>query len=367
MTAAMTETENAPRRARRAAASLLALTLLTAGAAACAQEADEGSVQIEPVDNEPQGGDSTSGSPADFEATTDFLKESATRSESTSSRVEMRFAIGESVPEDAPPMMQGEVDGNQFHFTMDLAPIMQGVMSQVGGGSGVDPGDVFGDMDLTMEMIGTGDTVYLRAPMFADMGSLLGGAGTGFEDLAAIGDGWGSIDLQRLGDILPGDSAGALVGGAAADPGAVIDMIANTEGVEDLGTSTIRDVPVHGLRAEVTLADMMAASGQDADALAAASGVGQSGEELVQQLYDTTVPVEVWIDDNGYLARMTYGFSMAEVFEAMGMGDELDAAGMGDLQYAYSVDMFDYGETFTFEAPPDAVDITDAFAQIYQA
>jgi hypothetical protein len=367
MTAAMTEIERAPRRARQAAASLLALTLLTAGAAACAQKADNSSVQIEPIDDDSQGGDPTSGTPADFEATTDFLKESATRSESTSSRVEMRFAIGESVPEDALPMMQGEVDGDRFHFTMDLAPIMEGVMSQVGGSGGVDAGDVFGDMDLTMEMIGTGPTVYLRAPMFADMGSLLGGTAPGFEDLAAIGDGWGSIDVERLGDILPGDVAGALVGGAAADPSAIIDMITNTEGVEDLGTSTIRDTPVHGLRAEVTLADMMAASGQDADALAAASGIGDTGEALVQQLYDTVVPVEVWIDEDGYLARMTYGFSMSEVFDAMGMGDEAEDMGVGDLQYAYSMDMFDYGETFTFEAPPDAVDITDAFAQIYQA
>jgi len=363
MTAEMTDSERGPRRARRAAASLLALTLLTAGAAACAQEADNSSVQIEPVDNEGQGGDSTSGSPADFEATTDFLKASATRSESTSSRVEMRFAIGETVPEDAPPMMQGEIDGDQFHFTMDLAPVMEGVMAQVGGGGG-DAGDVFGNMDLTMEMIGTGDTMYLRAPMFAELGSL-GSTAPGFEDLAAIGDGWGSIDLQQLGDVLPGDVASSLAGGAAADPSAIIDLITNTEGVEDLGTSTIRDTQVHGLRAAVTLGDMMETSGQDPDALAAATG-GGAGEELVQQLYNTTVPVEVWIGDDGYLARMSYGFSMSEVFDAMGMGGEAESMGMGDLQYAYSMDMFDYGETFTFEAPPDAVDITDSFLQIYQ-
>jgi len=366
MTAEMTDIERGPGRARRAAASLLALTLLTAGAAACAQKADNSSVQIEPVDDDSQGGDSTSGSPAKFEATTDFLKESATRSESTSSRVEMRFAVGETVPEDAPPMMQGEVDGDQFHFTIDLAPLMEGVVSQVPGG-GPDVADIFGDVELTMEMIGTGDTLYLTAPMFAELGSVLGGTAPGFEDLAAIGDGWGSIDLQQLGDVVPGDVAGSLVGGAAADPSAIIGLITNTEGVEDLGESTIRDTAVHGLRAEVTLGDMMAASGQDPDALAAASAIGESGEELVQQLYNTTVPVEVWIDDDGYLARMTYGFSMAEVFDAMGMGDELDSVGMGDLQFAYSMDMFDYGETFTFEAPPDAVDITDAFAQIYQA
>ena len=366
MTAEMTAIQRPPRRARRAAASLLSLALLAAGAAACAQEADDGAIQMEDVDAEPQGGgdDTTSAAPANFEATSEFLKESATRSESASRRMEMRFAVGDTVPEDAPPLMQGEVDGDQFHYTMDLAPIMEGVTSQVGGG--VDAGDLFGDMDLTMEMIGTGDTWYLRAPMFSEMGDLLGGGAPGFEGLAAIGDGWGSIDVEQLGDILPGDLQGALLGQGGADPSAIIEMVTNTEGVEDLGTATIRDVPAHGLRAEVTLADMMAASGQDPDALAQAAGVGGT-EDLTQQLIDTVMPVEVWIDDDGYLARMTYGFSMAEIFDAMGMSEELDDLGMGDLEFAYSMDMFDYGETFSFEAPPDAVDVTDSFAEIYQA
>jgi hypothetical protein len=367
MTAEMTDSERGPGRARRAAASLLVLTLLTAGAAACAQEADNSSVQIEPVDNDAEsGGDSTSGSPANFEATTDFLKESATRSEQASHRVEMRFAIGGEVPEDAPPLMQGEVDGDQFHYNMDLAPIMDGVMSQVGDTGGVDVSAMFEDMDLTMEMIGTGDTWYLRAPMFAELGSLTGGSLPGMEELSALGDGWGSIDVAQLGDVLPGDLSSSVLGQGGVDPSAVIDMVTNAEGVEDAGTDTIHDTAVHGLRAEVTLADMMEASGQDPDALAQAGGVGDS-EEMMQALIDTPMPVEVWIDDDGYLVRTTYGFSMAEIFDAMGQGDLLDDTGMGDLDFAYSVDMFDYGETFTFEAPADALDITDAFAQIYQA
>jgi hypothetical protein len=361
-----TSSDHPPRRARRAAASLLTLTLLAAGAAACAQEADDGAIQMEEVDANPQdGGDSTSAAPANFEATTDFLKESATRSESASRRVEMRFAVGETVPDDAPPLMQGEVDGDQFHYTMDLGPIMEGVMSEFGG-SGADIGNLLGDTDLTMEMIGTGDTWYLRAPMFSDAGGLLAGSTPGYDDLAVIGDGWGSIDAAQFDDVVPGDLQGALVGSGGADPSAIIEMITNAEGVEDLGTSTIRDVPVHGLRAEVTLAEMMEASGQSPDLLAEAGGAGDT-EAFMQELINTSVPVEVWIDDDGYLARMSYGFSMAEIFEAMGMSDTLDQVGIGDLAFAYSIDMFDYGETFTFEAPPDAVDITDAVAESYQA
>jgi hypothetical protein len=358
-------TDRPRRRARRAAASLLTLTLLTAGAAACAQEADNGSITMEPVDDGPDdGGGSSTGGGANFQATTEFLKESATRTEDASRRIEMRFALGTSVPEDTPPMMQGEVDGDQFHYTMDLSPIFDMSADMVGGG--VDTEDLFGDLDLTMEMIGTGDTWYIRAPMFADLSELGGGAMPGFEDLAALGDGWGSIDVAALGDAVPGDLSGSLVGQGGVDPTAIIDMVTNAENVEDLGTDTIRDAEVHGLKAEVTLGDMLEASGQDPDALAQAGGVGDTAEDALQALIDTPMPIEVWIDGDGYLARMTYGFSMGDIFEAMGVGDEVPA-GMGDFDFAYSMDMFDYGETFTFEAPPDATDITDAFAQIYQA
>jgi hypothetical protein len=366
MTAEMTDIERPRRRARRATASLLTLTLLTAGAAACAQEADNGAITMEPVDNgtDDGGGSSTEGG-ANFQATTEFLKESATRTEDASRRMEMRFALGDSVPEDTPPMMQGEVDGDQFHYTMDLAPIMDMSAEMVGGG--VDPADIFGDMDLTMEMLGTGDTWYIRAPMFASLSDLAGGVGVpGFEELSALGDGWGSIDIAALGDVLPGDLSSSLLGQGGVDPTAVIDMVTNAENVEDLGTDTIRDTEVHGLRAEVTLADMMAASGQDPEALASAGGIGATGEDAMQALIDTPMPVEVWIDGDGYLARMTYGFSMGEIFDAMGLSDELPSS-MGDLNFAYSLDMFDYGETFTFDPPADATDVTDAFAEIYQA
>jgi hypothetical protein len=367
MTAEMTDIERPRRRARRAAASLLTLTLLTAGAAACAQEADNGSITMEPVDNgTDDGGGSSTGGGANFQATTEFLKESATRTEDASRRIEMRFALGDSVPDDTPPLMQGEVDGDQFHYTMDLAPIMDMVSSMVGD-TGVDPSDIFGDIDLTMEMVGTGDTWYIRAPMFASLSDLAGGVGVpGFEELSALGDGWGSIDIAALGDVLPGDLSSSLLGQGGVDPTAVIDMVTNAENVEDLGTDTIRDVDVHGLRAEVTMADMLEASGQDPDALAQVGGVGSDAEDAMQTLIDTPTSVEVWIDGDGYLARMTYGFSFGEIFDAIGVSDELPSS-MGDLDFAYSLDMFDYGETFTFDPPADATDVTDAFAEIYQA
>jgi hypothetical protein len=365
MTAEMTVIERPRRRARRAAATLLTLTLLTAGAAACAQEADNGSITMEPVDNGTSGGgDSTGGGAADFQATTEFLKESATRTEAVSRRIEMRAALGDSVPEDTPVMMQGEVAGDQFHYRMDLGPIMDMTASMVGGGA--DPEDILGDMDLTMEMIGTGDTWYIRAPMFADIGELTGGGVPGFEGLTAIGDGWGSIDVAALGDVLPGDLSSSVMGSGGVDPAALIEMVTNAEDVEDLGTDTIRDVEVHGLRAEVTMGDMLAASGQDPEALAQASGVGAAAEEMMQTLYDTPTPVEVWIDGDGYLARVTFGFSFADIFDAMGVSDELPGS-MSDLSFAYSLDMFDYGETFSFDPPADATDVTDAFADLFQA
>jgi len=47
--------------------------------------------------------------------------------------------------------------------------------------------------------------------------------------------------------------------------------------------------------------------------------------------------------------------------------DELAGLGVPDLHFAYAVDMFDHGTTVDFEAPDDAVDVTDAFAELVQA
>ena len=82
-------------------------------------------------------------------------------------------------------------------------------------------------------------------------------------------------------------------------------------------------------------------------------------------MYDTPTTIEVWIDDDGYLRRFEFGWDMADLASALGEDPgELEGLGFGDFRYV--MDMFDYGTTVDFEAPADAVDITDAYAALAQ-
>jgi len=145
----------------------------------------------------------------------------------------------------------------------------------------------------------------------------------------------------------------------------VVDIIEGTEDVQDLGEGEVRGDPVHGLSAEVSMADLLEASGQDPEAIADASGQGEAAEEAVEEMYDTPTTVDVWIGDDGYLRRLEFGWSMSDVTAAAGASpEELTGFGFGDFRYM--MDMYDYGATVEFEVPDDAVDITDAFAALAQ-
>lgn len=262
------------------------------------------------------------------------------------------------VDEGTPPLMTGEIDGDDYHMLMDLGPMMTEMADMMGETM---PSEI-ADTDLTMEMAGDPEELYLRAPMFASLGGPTEPGAAG--EFVGLGDGWGHVDVAALGDLVPGDVAAAM-GGQGIDPQAVVDMMQSAGDVEDLGEGDVRGTAVHGLSAEVAMADLMEASGQDPEAVAAAAGPGEG--EAIGELYDMTTAIEVWIDDDGYLRRMAFGYGMDEIAEAMAEDPgDLGQLGLGDMRFSYVMDMFDYGTAVDFEPPADAIDITDAYAALLQ-
>jgi hypothetical protein len=353
-------TPDAPRRhrSRRALGSALAASVLVAGAAACAGESDDdaGVTIGESSESGSTGAGGAGAAAGRFEATAAYLQQSAVQSEGEGYRVEMLFSMTGEVDDGADPLMSGEVDGDAYHYVMDMGVMMEEMTEGMGG---MPSGD--GSLDMTMEMAGDLETFYLRAPMFAEMGSALGPEAGG---LAEMGDGWGYVDLTAMGDLLPADLASA-IGTQGVDPRAIVDMIESTDEVEDLGTSEVRGDAVHGLSTEISMAELLEASGQDAEALAEVSGQGAATEEATAELYETPSTIEVWIDDDGYLRRFEFGWDMADLASALGEdAGELEDLGFGDFRYV--MDMYDYGATVDFEPPADAVDITDAYAALAQ-
>jgi hypothetical protein len=348
------------RRARRAAASLLALSLVATAGAACAQEADSGGGGQVAIDGGGEAeGTGGSGGSAEFAATAEFLQETAAKTAAESHSIEVRIGLGE-VADSAPPAMTGEFDGTQSHVRMDLAVIMEEVTAGMGVG---DTSDVFGDTDMTMETISDGDTLYVRAPFFATLGEMMPtGATPGADELAALGDGWGSVSIAGLGEALPEDVAASIAGQQSFNPRAAVEMMENAEGVVELGTEEIDGVTQRGLRADVTFADLIRTSGMDPETYAETAGADT--EAMMGELIDMRMPVEVWVDDDGYLRTLTYTLSMGDLIGAMGE-DLPGGAGLGDMDFVYAIRFADYGADFSFETPSGATDITDAFAEIY--
>jgi hypothetical protein len=342
----------------RSLAAVATAGLLVTGAA-CASESDNPAApDVETGESDAPEAPST----GEFEATVAYLQGVAEKSAAEGYHTDIYLSMTGDVAGATAPMMTGDIEGAEFHYVMDLGPLMNDMM--VAMGQDPSTAGVFDGIDMSMEMAGDDQVLYLRAPMFSDPMFTAGAAGpTG--GLDRLGGGWGVVDLTALGDQLPTEVAAGLTS-QGIDPRAVIEMIEGVDGVEDLGTGDVDGTPVHGLSADTTMADLIEASGQDPDALAAASGGGAG--DAVEVLYETPTSIEVWIDDGGYLRRMEFGWSFDDVFAAMGEDPAmLDSIGMGGLAFAYRMDMSEYGTTVDFEAPADPVDITDEYAELLNA
>jgi hypothetical protein len=216
----------------------------------------------------------------------------------------------------------------------------------------------------------------MRAPFLGAMADEMGSSGelgvevdAGGEELVAafgeLGDGWGRIDLDELGDVLPGDVQQSL-GGQSTSPDVFLDMLRSTGEVEDLGTDEIDGVEVHGLAAEIDFEDMLEAQGMDPGQLEE-----PGGDESVAGMMDAfRLPLEVWIDGDDQIRRITFRFggdSFAEMADEVAeqTGEQVpvdEMSEMFDFEMGMTMDFADYGDdSIEVEAPDGAVDITDAF------
>jgi hypothetical protein len=222
-----------------------------------------------------------------------------------------------------------------------------------------------------MEQVTDGEAIYLRAPFFAALtGSIPeselddDAGGALFDIYDRLGDDWGRIDIDALGDVLPSEAQQALGGGQNGDPRVFLDMLRDTEQVEDLGTDEIDGDEVHGLAADVDLGDLLKASGTDPD------DIGGGTTDETGDLTAFSFPLEVWIDGDDHVRRIDFTFG-ADSFADLAEGSGADIGEMpgelGDFSMGMTMDFTDYGDdSISIEPPDDAVDITDDFVAAYE-
>jgi hypothetical protein len=315
----------------------------------------------------------------EFAATSEYLAGVATATDGLTYRMSMDIAMqvvaeGDSI-EMGGTLMTGAVDGDVSTMTMDMAELFRDIAEQAPGDG--PPAEML-DADLTMEMVTDGTTLYVRAPLInaleefaGDMGAPQADLGP-MNDLAALGDEWGRIDLSELSFSEVAGAAGA----QALDPEAFLDMMSQGTDVRELGTETIDGVEVRGLGATITYGDMFEAQGMDADDVRdqmSAAGGGSGDEQfeetfgdILEGMFAMEMPIEVWVDGDDRVRRVAFEQNMTEIIEAVAeqSGEDLGEGGMSMSQV---MDFSDYGdESIEIEVPADAVDITDEYRALIE-
>jgi len=230
--------------------------------------------------------------------------------EAGSARMEMTMTIavmGETVDITA----EGGFDGTQAVITMDLGAALGGFAQETG--ESLPPG-----FDEPMTIVVDGTTTYLKVPMLAAL------TGT---------DGWLSVSAEDMG--VAGDTLGLGVG-PSGNPAQLVESLRGvSDEIEELGSAEVRGVDTTRYRVLVDLEK--AAAELPADAR-------EAYEQQVAGLGATTLPLEVWVGDDGLVYRMAMDFA-----DLVGQveGDELEGLESGSMV----LELFDYGADVEVEVP----------------
>jgi hypothetical protein len=311
----------------------------------------------------------TGGELGDFAATTDYLSGVARAAEEQSFRMAIDMTMRGSAPgedefEASGQMITGEVDGETSSMVLDMGPMMDDLP----------PGESV-DGDLTMTMVTDGEAMYVQAPLFGTLAEMALSEGATRSDLgplaalAELDEGeWGRVDLEGLTMAEVAQTTGAQ--GVSAD--VFLDMAADGEDVEDLGTEDIRGVETRGLGATSTFEDMILAQGVTLDEFRDQFPTGVPGEiseeeldTVIDAMLDLEIPLEVWVDDDDNVRRVTFALDMTELMSGLA---ELDPSAAGvEMSMDMSMDLFDYGdESIQIEVPTESTDVTDEFLELME-
>lgn len=167
------------------------------------------------------------------------------------------------------------------------------------------------DMGGEIEMVVDGDTVYMKIPM-----------------MAGNGKPWSKMSAADLGQ------AGTST--AATDPGAFLKMLEGTGAeITTIGKEDVRGVATTHISTTLDLRKLME------------QAVGDDKADVEKQLDSMggaalpAVPTEVWVDDDGYVRKLTMDMDLAEMTGGAG--------GSGTI--TVTVELYDFNEPVDIEIP----------------
>jgi hypothetical protein len=158
---------------------------------------------------------------------------------------------------------------------------------------------------------------------------------------------WVRLDLQQLGEKL-GVDLNQLGANASAgqSPGDILDLLRSVGAVQTVGNETVDGASTTHYRATIEL---------DQVAKNLGGPLGQVAyDELTKSGAPTSVPVDVWVGDDGLVHRAS-------------IDETVPVQSGGTATFQVQLDVSDYGAAADVEAPPSdqVLDVTGLLAQLH--
>lgn len=189
-------------------------------------------------------------------------------------------------------------------------------------------GSMLGEL-VSSEVVIDGDVAYLKA---------------GFLEALGVDAPWVRFDLGQLAELGDLELDESLDPGAAASASALLDLLASVGEVEELGAEVVRGVPTRHLGVQIEIGKALDQAADDR-----AASVRSQLEELgvdVDSL--STVPAEVWVDDEGFVRRFTLTLDAAQLATELGEDELASEAGAVTL----TLEVYDLDEPVEITVPP---------------
>jgi hypothetical protein len=170
-----------------------------------------------------------------------------------------------------------------------------------------------------------GTDMYMRIPLLRQLNPVL--------------KPWIKIDLAQGGKAQGVDFSSFLQFGQGGDPTQTLQFLRATGRLQKVGAEDVRGVATTRYKGEIKLKNVPGAAPAKLR-----PGLRKAVERLIQLTGKTTIPVEVWVDKQGYVRRETYT-------------EELKIQGR-KTKVTDSMELYDFGGPVIAPLPP-ASDVTD--------
>ena len=309
------------RRLRHSLLALLALALAVT-AAGCGGAQGSGT----------EGGGTERGGTAALPVLDDLTLVADATGRADSARFEMEFELQVPALESSFSFSANgafDTPAKKAEITMDLgsfAEVMSGLAGSFGGNA---PPELMDSSKWKLDLRLDGTVAYMRLPFLAS-------------ELPS-GKSWVRIDLAEAARLQGADFGELQSLAQGGDPRETLDYLRSVSGeLSHVGTEEIRGVPTSHYFAVVDWQKALARAAREANQpglLDQLQGLGGSVQNI---------PVDVWVDKDNFVRRMTMELSIS-------------SPGQQQAGASISMELFDYGEPVSIEAPP-AGDVVDSSA-----